>query len=141
MEQNSSSEANSSLQSPRILWNPKFHYRVHNSPSLVAILSQINPVQVLPPYSFKIHFNIIIPFTPVLKVVSVPSCFLTKPPCTCLFFPKRQTRSVHLIFLDLITHITLCNSTNYGVSRYAVLCSLSLFCPGHTRLPESPIWY
>jgi hypothetical protein len=44
----------------RILCNPEVHYRSHNSPPTVPILIQINPT-----HSLKIHFNIVLPFTPV----------------------------------------------------------------------------
>ena len=40
-------------------WNPKVHHRVHNSQPLFYILSQMNPVQSLQHYFFKINFNII----------------------------------------------------------------------------------
>jgi len=59
MEQSPSRQANSfssSQEIPRILWNPMFHYRNHIRPSLLPVLSQINPVKASKSHFLEISF-------------------------------------------------------------------------------------
>jgi hypothetical protein len=109
MQQRPSWEANrfsASQEIPRILWNPKVHYRIQKSPPLV----QPAHASSCPPSHFlKIHFNFILPSTPGSPKGS-PSLRspYQNPVCTSLF-PIHATGPVHLIILDLITRIIFGN--------------------------------
>ena len=67
MVQSPSWEANwfaTSQEIPRILRNPKVHYRTYKRPPPVSTLGQPNPVHIPTSHLLKIHPNIIHPSTP-----------------------------------------------------------------------------
>jgi len=86
-----------SQEIPRILWNPKIHYRIHKCPQTVPILSQINPVHAhhhtssrsILILSSRIHLD--------LPSGLFPSGFPTKTLYTRLQSPIRATFHVHLM--------------------------------------------
>jgi hypothetical protein len=85
-----------------ISWNQNVRYCGHNSPRVVPILSQINPVHATSSYLSKLHLLLGLPSG------LLPSGIHTTSLQLLLYGPSHSTCPIHLTVLDLTNLIILC---------------------------------
>ena len=115
---------------PRILRHSNVHFRVHKTPALNPILSQLSTVYV-PPYSLKINFNIILPsmFTSSKWSLSLRSS--TKTIYAYIFLPTHATCHAPSLFFSIRSPPKkyLVSCIDHGASNYAVFSTPQLYRP------------
>jgi hypothetical protein len=127
MEQSHSWEADNRSAGqaiPGLSWNPKLCHCVQKSPPLDPILSQFNPLNILTPSFLKMHFNVILPSTPISpKLFSSLQVFRLK---LCMNFSSPHASCMSTISSSLINH-----PNNIWWSVQINKTSLSSFLPNH----------
>jgi len=128
MEQSPSWEANrfsASQEIPRILWNPKVHYRIHKCTPLVPILSQLDAVHTPTFHFLSIHLNIILPPSP-----SSPKWFLPSK------FPHPNP-----VYASLLPHTRYIHRPSHSSRFYATSCSCNNVTPKMASVTaETCLW-
>jgi len=106
MDQSPSWEANRLSASQEILlllWNPKVHYRIHNSPPPVSILSHLDTVHTPTSTSWRSILILSSHLSLGVQNDPFPSRFPTKTLYTTTLHTIRPTCTTHLILLDFIS--------------------------------------
>jgi hypothetical protein len=86
-----------SQEIPRILWNPKVHYRTHKCPPPVPVLCQLHPVPTTPSHFLKMHLNALI--IQIYSVIKLSTCFRhLLCPSTGVFYCTFGTGKFHAGF-------------------------------------------
>ena len=94
-----------SQEIPRILWNPKLHYRTYKRPPTVPILSQLHPVPTTPSHFLKIHLNIILPSTSWFPQWSLSLRFPPPKRCAHLSLSSYAPHAPPISFFSILSPV------------------------------------